>query len=144
MNHRQGNTRCSRREVSGLPDAKCPAYRAYTGQVGGNRRWVEAIERFSPWLTISGHDHLTPIRHGHWHCRIGDTVCVNVGQSDAGPLHFCLVEAKWAGPAASLPQNVRVTAFPMEESIILTNRPGALTSGLNLGTYGAFRGNQRD
>ncbi len=31
--------------------------------VAGNPDWINAIERFSPWLTISGHDHITPIIH---------------------------------------------------------------------------------
>jgi hypothetical protein len=56
--------------------------------VAGNREWNEAIKRFSPLLTISGHDHLTPLRTGTWYHRLGRTVCVNAGQTDAGPLHY--------------------------------------------------------
>jgi hypothetical protein len=63
--------------------------------VEGNPEWVSATTRFSPWLVIAGHDHLTPIRSGRWYHRIGQTTCVNVGLTDKGPLHYCLVEAEF-------------------------------------------------
>ena len=53
----------------------------------GNRAWTDAIEEVSPGLVIFGHDHQTPIKKELWHCSIGKTMCVNVGQTDAGPLH---------------------------------------------------------
>ena len=87
--------------------------------VEGNPDWVTAIERFSPWLTISGHDHLTPIRSNCWHHRIGRTTCVNVGQSDAGPLHYCLTKAEFETSTPALPVRMQVTAFPMRETISL-------------------------
>ena len=87
--------------------------------VEGNPDWVTAIERFSPWLTISGHDHITPIRSGHWHHRIGRSTCVNVGQTDKGPLHFCLVEAEFDGGAPNLPIRMQVTAYPWGETVAL-------------------------
>ena len=84
--------------------------------VAGNSDWNVAIERFSPSLTISGHDHLTPLKTGIWYHRLGSTVCVNVGQTDAGPLHYTLVEAEFPGETPSLPSRMRVTAFPMDET----------------------------
>jgi len=30
--------------------------------VAGNPDWIVAIERFSPWLTISGHHYITPVK----------------------------------------------------------------------------------
>jgi Icc-related predicted phosphoesterase len=93
--------------------------------VEGNPEWVQAIKRFSPWLTISGHDHRAPIQSGQWHCRIGQTTCVNVGQTDNGPLHYCFVEAEFAGTSTSLPTRMRVTAYPWRETHYL--RDGKLT-----------------
>lgn len=89
--------------------------------VAGNPEWNNAIERFSPWLTISGHDHQTPLRNNCWHHKIGQTVCVNVGQSDSDPLHYCLVEAEFTGNTTSLPARLRVSAFPWEQSLTLPN-----------------------
>ena len=87
--------------------------------VEGNPDWVWAIERFSPWLTISGHDHQTPIRKKLWHHRIGRTLCINVGQTDHGPLRYCFIEAEFTNDTPSLPVQMRVTAFPMGKTIAL-------------------------
>ena len=87
--------------------------------VGGNSDWNSAIERFSPWLTISGHDHQTPLANKCWHHRISQTVCVNAGQADSGPLHYCVVEAEFARPGVSLPTKLGITAYPWRESVIL-------------------------
>ena len=87
--------------------------------VEGNPEWVQAIKRFSPWLTISGHDHLTPIQSGRWHHRIGQTTCVNVGQTDNGPLHYCIVEAEFESASPSLPMRMEVTAYPWQETVSL-------------------------
>jgi Icc-related predicted phosphoesterase len=85
--------------------------------VEGNLEWVQAIERFSPWLTISGHDHRTPIKSKRWNCRIGQTTCVNVGQTDNGPLHYCLIEAEFESASPSLPTRMVVTAYPWQETL---------------------------
>ncbi len=45
-----------------------------SGPVSGNHLWNEAIERFSPWLVISGHDHGTPVRTGKWYARVGQSL----------------------------------------------------------------------
>jgi Icc-related predicted phosphoesterase len=92
--------------------------------VDGNPDWNGAIERFSPWLTISGHDHQTPLKNKCWHYKIGQTVCVNAGQSDSGPLHYCLVEAEFIGNRISLPSKLTVTAYPREQSLTLPERGG--------------------
>jgi Icc-related predicted phosphoesterase len=87
--------------------------------VEGNPDWVTAIERFSPWLTVSGHDHITPIRSNCWHHRMGQTTCVNVGQADHDPLHYCLIEAEFEGSSPSLPAKMQVTAYPWQETLEL-------------------------
>jgi len=94
--------------------------------VAGNPNWNNAIERFSPWLTISGHDHQTPLKNKCWHHKIGQTVSINVGQSDSGPLHYCLVEAEFTGNRISLPAKLKVTAYPCEQSLTLPEQGGAL------------------
>src|SRR5690606_31771492 len=43
-------------------------------------QWAEAIQRYRPLATISGHDHNKPLETGHWHASVGSTVCVNAGQ----------------------------------------------------------------
>jgi hypothetical protein len=95
--------------------------------VEGNPDWVTAIERFSPWLSIAGHDHITPIRSNCWHHRIGQTTCVNVGQTDHGPLHYCLVEAEFESQLPSLPAKMQVTAYPWHETLALPS--GKVISG---------------
>jgi Icc-related predicted phosphoesterase len=87
--------------------------------VEGNLEWVWAIKHFSPWLTISGHDHLTPIHSDRWHHRIGQTICVNAGQTVSGPLHYCLVEVAFRSVSPSLPTRMAVTAYPWEETVSL-------------------------
>jgi Icc-related predicted phosphoesterase len=95
--------------------------------VEGNPEWVQASKRFSPWFTISGHDHRTPIKSGQWNCRVGQTTCVNVGQTDSGPLHYCLVEAEFESASPSLPTRMTVTAYPCQETICLPDG-GLITS----------------
>ena len=97
--------------------------------VEGNPDWVTAIERFAPWLTISGHDHITPIRSGRWHHRIGRTTCVNVGQTDSGPLHYCVVEAEFDSSTPCLPIHMKVTAYPCGETITLPAGKTVIKSG---------------
>ena len=87
--------------------------------VEGNPDWINAIDRFSPWLTISGHDHLTPLRSRVWHHRLGQTTCVNVGQTDHGPLHYCLIQAEFKSASPDLPVLMRVTAYPWQETLEL-------------------------
>lgn len=97
--------------------------------VEGNPDWVTAINRFSPWLTISGHDHITPIRSSRWHHRIGQTTYLNVGQTDNGPLHYCLVEAEFESTTPSLPKRMQITAYPCGETVTLPAGNPVMKSG---------------
>ncbi len=100
------------------PPSGTPLSRAGT-PVEGNPEWVQAIESYSPWLTISGHDHRTPRRTGLWHHRLRRTVCVNVGQTDSGPLHYCVIEADFEKSTPCLPSRMRVFARPRMEALPL-------------------------
>jgi Icc-related predicted phosphoesterase len=85
--------------------------------VAGNPEWTDAIQRHQPLLTISGHDHRSPIRNRCWAVRTGRTWSINVGQTPRGPLHFCLVDAEYRWPRPSLPRHVTVRAFPWNETL---------------------------
>ena len=87
------------------------------GPMSGVARWREAIERHSPLLTISGHDHNTPGQAGFWWDKIGQTVCVNVGQKLDGPLHYCVIEFTFAKPTPCLPSRILVSAYPWDQSV---------------------------
>jgi hypothetical protein len=91
--------------------------------------WTAAIRRYQPHLTISGHDHQTPLRSGTWHCRIEQTVCCNPGQTDDGPLQYLLLE----GVPVERPEGRsfvwRLTCHPRGETIAViqvSNRGGSL------------------
>ena len=88
--------------------------------VEGHQEWTDAIERFNPVLVVSGHDHITPQKTKRWHCKIKNSTCVNVGQSDHGPLHFTVIKAKFASASPSLPSAIEVSAFPANETIRIT------------------------
>lgn len=91
----------------------------------GNSDWVTAIERFSPWLTVAGHEHLSPIRWNSWRWNVGRTTCVNVGQTDHGPLHYCVIKTTFASTMPSLPTKMTVTAYPWKwnETVSLPDTP---------------------
>jgi Icc-related predicted phosphoesterase len=91
--------------------------------VAGYRDWTKAIHRFSPLLTISGHDHLTSRKTGKWFQKLGSTVSINLGHTEVGPLHYSLVEAEFAERAPSLPMRMRITAYPHRESLDIVKRP---------------------
>ena len=90
---------------------------AQNSVVEGNPDWITAIERYVPRLTISGHDHRTPLGTGRWHHRIGQTTCINAGQTDHGPLHYCVVRADFTGSKSGLPTVMQVTAYPWAQTI---------------------------
>lgn len=98
---------------TGTPLSQCGS------PVAGNPAWNDAIEQFSPWLTIPGHDHQTSMANKCWQHRIGQAVCVNAGQSTSGPLHYCSVEAEFMGTEVSLPNKLSITAYPWGQSITL-------------------------
>jgi Icc-related predicted phosphoesterase len=87
------------------------------GLVSGNPAWNEALARFSPLLTISGHDHDTPIKAKRWYTRIGQSACVNLGQTADGPLHYGILEAEFPKATPCLPRRMRVSAFPWNHSL---------------------------
>jgi len=45
------------------------------------------------------------------------TTCVNVGQAERGPLHYCVVEAEFDSDVPGLPTRMTVTAHPQNETV---------------------------
>ena len=88
-----------------------------------NDTWREAVELYQPILTVSGHDHQTPIETGVWSVGCGRvTTCVNVGQTVSpipGPLRYCLAAFEFASKTPSLPARTSVERFvwPMPECV---------------------------
>lgn len=93
-----------------------------SGPIAGNREWTDAIHRFSPWLVMCGHDHMTPVRSRTWNHRVGNTLVVNVGQPHDGERRHALVKAEFAADEAGLPRAMRVRAMPCGESVDLPLR----------------------
>lgn len=87
--------------------------------VEGNQEWTDAVENFNPMLVISGHDHLTPQKTKRWHCKLGTTTCINVGQTDHGPLHYCVVKAQFGAATPCLPLGIEVSAFPANQTVCI-------------------------
>jgi len=92
---------------------------ARSGPIAGNQEWSDAIHRFSPWLVVCSHDHRTPVKSGKWHHSLGETVVVNLGQSDGGELHFTVIEAEFDSSRPSLPRRMIMTAYPWSQSFEL-------------------------
>jgi Icc-related predicted phosphoesterase len=92
------------------------------GPISGEPFWNEAIVRFSPWLTASGHDHRTPIAKNRWHAKLGRTLVVNAGQTNSGPLHYTVLEADFPKETPCLPERLKITVYPWDESVELPRK----------------------
>jgi Icc-related predicted phosphoesterase len=100
------------------------------GMMAGLEEWREAIEKYQPWLTVSGHDHETPVFNGSWRDRIGRTTCINTGQptrltEPTRTLHYGVLDFEFAGHEPALPKGVKVTAHPWRETLTLPH-PGKI------------------
>jgi Icc-related predicted phosphoesterase len=75
-----------------------PPCRGIAAHEACDSEFREAIELYQPLVTVSGHDHSTPLKTGRWRTKIGDTIAVNAGQrveagkASAGPLIYCTME----------------------------------------------------
>lgn len=75
-----------------------------------NPTWTRAVERSAPRLSISGHDHETPLRNGSWRAQIGSTTCVNVRQAERD-FHHAIADFEFAEGAPALPKRIVLWAF---------------------------------
>lgn len=87
-----------------------PPVRALAADNLCNPEWERALERFQPLIAVSGHDHFTPLRTGLWQTKVGNSTCVNVGQSQT-VLHYCVIDIEQVGDE-SLPRKISLQAFP--------------------------------
>ncbi len=53
----------------------------YDGRAVGSRAIRQFIEENQPYLTLHGHIHEAPLRSGSYRDKIGNTVCINPGQT---------------------------------------------------------------
>ncbi len=83
-----------------------------------NPRWTKAVERFRPLLTVSGHDHHTPMQYNTWHGELGATVCVNVGRGVMS-LHYCVLDFEFPESKPCLPTKITVEAFPWKSQVVI-------------------------
>ena len=93
-----------------------PIARPLAHPLSCNPAWTGAVESFRPLLVVSGHDHLMPLRNNTWHAKLGDSVCVNVGQNTSD-LHYCVLDFEFQQEQPGLPTNVTVQAFPWRQQI---------------------------
>ena len=83
-----------------------------------NPVWANAVERFSPRLTLSGHDHDTPLETSTWHVPLGETTCVNVGQAEMA-FHYAVLDFEFEALVPSQPSKIIMRAFPWQQEIEL-------------------------
>jgi hypothetical protein len=87
--------------------------------------WTEAVARWSPCVTVSGHDHDSPIDNKMWHTKLGETVCINVGQSE-NELHYAVLDFEFESEAVPLPAKITIKAFPWDQQLIV-DRPNGMS-----------------
>ena len=83
-----------------------------------NPGWTDAVERYSPKLTLSGHDHHSPLANGAWHVLFEKTMCINVGQAETA-FHYAVLDLEFEEAVPSQPSKAIVRAFPWGEEVII-------------------------
>jgi Icc-related predicted phosphoesterase len=83
-----------------------------------NPNWTAAVERYSPIVTVSGHDHETPLESGLWHALLGGTRCINVGQAET-VLHYAVLDFEFEDSSPRLPSETIVKAFPWGSEVVI-------------------------
>ncbi len=84
-----------------------------------NGAWRKAVDRHQPLLTVSGHDHDTPLLNNTWWGKYDAPVCVNVGQG-LGELSHTVIEFDFRRIDPGLPAQITVRAFPWKQSLGIT------------------------
>jgi hypothetical protein len=83
-----------------------------------NPNWTAEVERYSPIVTVSGHDHETPFGSGLWHARLGGTKCINVGQAETA-LHYAVLDFEFENSTPCLPSETIIRAFPWGSEVVI-------------------------
>lgn len=90
------------------PSLEISSYEAYEPE------WKCAVENWRPFVTVSGHDHSTPMKTGRWHAKIRETVCINAGQRvypKPGELAYCVLDFQFPSETPSLPARFTFERF---------------------------------
>ncbi len=87
-----------------------------TGPLAGNDEWRDAITDYSPLLVICGHDHQTPLRGGSWRERVGQSWCLNAGQT-RDTLHYFVIDVIFKDRQPSLASEMKVVYCPSGERL---------------------------
>jgi len=83
-----------------------------------NPNWKEAVESYSPIVTVSGHDHETPLKSGLWHALLGGSRCINVGQAET-VLHYAVLDFEFTDSSPRLPSKTIVRPFPWGSEVVM-------------------------
>jgi len=86
-----------------------------------NREWHQAVREYQPLLVVSGHDRVSPRRHGEWFGKLGNTYCLNVGQCSA-ELAYALIEFTFKAQTPASLLDVVITANPWRGGGEVVNR----------------------
>jgi Icc-related predicted phosphoesterase len=75
--------------------------------------WSQAVKDYQPLVTVSGHDHNTPLKSGCWHTRIGRTISINLGQRvhPPGKLLYCILDFSFPGDQPCFPRKFSFKRF---------------------------------
>ncbi len=87
-----------------------------TGPLAGNDEWRDAIAKYAPLLVICGHDHQTPFRGGSWRERVGQSWCLNAGQT-RDTLHYFVIDIIFKGRNPSLASEMTAVYYPSGERL---------------------------
>lgn len=79
----------------------CPPYgigldMCKDGDVVGSKDIVKYIQEKQPYMSLHGHIHESSKMSGNWYANIGETICMNCGQSEFGKkdLHMTLIDTE--------------------------------------------------
>ncbi len=64
----------------------------WSGEQVGSKAITKFIDRTQPLLTLHGHIHESFAKSGVWNARVGDTVCVQPGQTKSDAVSYAIID----------------------------------------------------